>query len=186
MSTDLQRDVSAIVTKGGSRFAYKRVTSAGANTDPADTWHDGVYREKSNLMFNQPNNNIYDEGGMLVDTDLGDMEMGLTITSLQDDANLINFLKDETPNAYFAIFLERGTMQDTKKQEVFIPIARIERSYSSDAPGRRPDIKITPIQNASAVTPASVPTWAIGGSGSASGWTCAADSYFEAKDTTSS
>jgi hypothetical protein len=182
--TDLQNDKTAIVTKGGSKFAYKRVTSAGANTDPADTWHDGVYREKSNLMFNQPNENMYDEGGELVDTDLGDMEIGLRITSMQDDANLINFLKDETSDSYFAIFLERGKMQDTKKQEVFIPIARIERSYSSDAPGRRPDIKITPIQNATAVTPASVPTWAQGGSGSASGWTCAVDNYFVVKDTT--
>ena len=183
---DLQRDTSAIVTKGGSKWAYKRVKSTGADLDSPDTWHDGVYREKSNFLFNKPKIKVNDESGKQVATDFDDAEFKLVITSLQDDANLIHWLKDETGSAYFAIFLERGTIQGTKKQECFIPVSEVEGSYNSDAPGRRPDITIFPLQYEAAVTPSAVPTWAVGGSGSASGWTCPADGAFVVKDTTSS
>lgn len=179
---ELTFDKTAIVNKGGQKWAYMRVDEDGASLSQPDSWHDGVYREKSDIEFKQTEKGIFDESGAQVATEKDNMEVSLSITSLQDDAALINFLKDEVEDTYFAIFMERGEIGDNKKQEVFFPITKIERSYKSSAPGRRPEIKIIPLENATAVSPASgVPTWAEGTSGS---FSVGAGEYFKVVEST--
>lgn len=178
MSTyDLVLTKTAVVSKGGDLFAYKRVSELGANTVPADTWHNGTYREKSKISFSQPDSPAYSESGALIQMLLEDMTFEIEVTSMQDDANVFNFLLNETEDNYFSIFIERGKIQSTKTQEGFFGVCRIEKSYSSDAPGRRPVIKISPLQILSGLTPTDIPTWAVGGSGNASAWVIPAKGY---------
>jgi len=171
---------SAITKDGGQKWAYKRVQEDGSDLSQADTWHDGVYREKSTFEWGRGSTPIIDESGQQVATDLEEVKTSWSITSLQDDAATETFLKDETQGTYFAIFMNAGEDSDSKIKERFIAIATIDSSYKSDSPGRRPEIKIIPQCNATAITPASVPTWA---KAAASAYIVAAEKYYTVKST---
>ena len=74
-------------------------------------------------------------------------------------------MKDEVQNDYFAIFSNNGKGESGNTKERFYAITKIERSYSSEEPGRRPEVKIFPQKNENEVTPQTVPSWAVGTAG---------------------
>jgi hypothetical protein len=162
---DLIRDTSAIQNKGGDKLAYKRVLRDGSDKNPADSWHDFPFQAKLKHEFKQPEKPVADRSGNQVATELDDFTIELNVTSLQDDANLEKFLKDEVQSDYFAIFSNNGKGESGKTKERFYAVTRIESSYSSEEPGRRPEMKILPQKNENTVTPASVPAWAKGAAG---------------------
>ncbi len=181
MSNDLVKDLTAIRRKGGTNFSYKRVNSDGSDTTVPDTWHDGVYRQASEISFDEPIETSELESGELVDGEEGVMTTNLEITSAQDDASIINFLKDEVKGKYFAIFLERGKSINGKVIEFFIPIVKIARSWSSKSGERKPVLKCKFLYNEDIITPASVPTYA---KAVAASYAVAAGAYFTPVETT--
>jgi hypothetical protein len=178
--SDLVRDSSAIQSKGGDKLAYKRVMADGSDKNPADSWHDFPFQTKLKHEFKQPEKPVTDRSGNQVATELDDFTIGLTLTSLQDDSNLEKFLKDEVQNDYFAIFSNNGKGESGKTKERFYAITKIERSYSSEEPGRRPEVKIFLQKNENAVTPLSVPAWAKGG---ANDFSVSAEKYYSVVET---
>jgi hypothetical protein len=177
---DLVRDSSAIQSKGGDKLAYKRVMSDGSDKNPADLWHDFPFQAKLKHEFKQPEKPVTDRSGNQVATELDDFTIVLTLTSLQDDAKLEKFLKDEVQNDYFAIFSNNGKVESGMTKERFYAITKIERSYSSEEPGRRPEVKIFPQKNENEVTPQSVPSWAKGG---ANDFAVSAEKYYSVVET---
>lgn len=158
---DLTRSAEKIREKGGSKWAYVRVDVTGSLSG-ADTWHDGIIREKSKFTFEKPEKKVYDESGQQVATTYENVNSELVITSMQDDVKLEKFLTEETEDAYFSIIMAAGDEDSSHNKIRYIPIARISTVYSVDAPGRRPDIKISPQWNENlcqAVATASLPTW---------------------------
>jgi hypothetical protein len=177
---DLVRDSSAIQSKGGDKLAYKRVLADGSDKNPADSWHDFPFQAKLKHEFKQPEKPVTDRSGNQVATELDDFTIELALTSLQDDAKLEEFLKDEVQNDYFAIFSNNGKGETGKTKERFYAITKIERSYSSEEPGRRPEVKIFPQKNENAVTPQTVPSWA---KGAANDFAVSAEKYYSVVET---
>ncbi len=178
---DLIRTSTAIQNKGGDRLSYKRVMPDGSDKDPADLWHDFPFQAKLRHEFKQPEKPVTDRSGEQVATGLDDFTIELTVTSLQDDTSLEKFLKDDVQNDYFAIFSNNGKGSSGKTKERFYAITRIERSYNSEEPGRRPEIKIFPRKNEIEVTPASLPPWSRN---SPAAFTVGAEKYYSVAETT--
>lgn len=174
---ELVRDNSGIQSKGGESGAYKRVTSAGADTTVPDTWHDIPEQSELTFNFKQPKKAINNRKGNQVGTDLENVAFDVTFTLLQDDVTVEEFIIYETPGTYFAWFIESGFDVGGKTKERFIGISEVERDYSSKEPDRRPQLKIIPAVCKTAVTPATVPSWA---KAVASSYTIAAGRYHKA------
>lgn len=160
MAVDLKKGNQYIRSKGGNKWSYKRVKSDGSNLTVPDSWHDGVYREKSTFTFEKPEVMIYNESGDQVASTYDNVNISLVITSLQDDVNLENFLVKETEDSYFSIVMAGGDATDTTNKVRWFPICRIATKYSVDAPGRRPDITIIPQYNdVEEIVENTFPTW---------------------------
>lgn len=179
-TVDLAKSLTAIRKKGALNWAYKRVNADGTDLTSADTWHDGVYRKSSEIGFDQALETDELEDGSETDGEDGPFKGDLQITSAQDDANTMKFLKDEVQGKYFAVIMHRGKGKDNKELEIFIPIVRIARSYSSVSGTRKPVIKMKYLYNDAAVTPATVPTWA---KALPAAFVCAAGGYFAPVET---
>lgn len=158
MAIDMKKGNQYIRSKGGNKWAYIRVDSTGSIVN-ADTWHDGVYREKSVFTFEKPEVMIYDEAGNQVASTYDNVNTSIVITSLQDDVDLENFLAKETEDNYFGILMASGDNTDSENKVRYIPVARIATKYSVDAPGRRPDITIIPQYNEYEKACPSKPAW---------------------------
>lgn len=178
---DIVYDNSAIQGKGGEKAAYKRVTYAGADLSTPDTWHDLPEQSKLDFNFGQPEKAVTNRKGNQVGTDLEDVAFEITFTVMQDDVTVEEFLMYEVPGTYFALFSEHGFDAASKTKERFVGINKIERNYSSTEPERRPTMKFIPQVCKTAVTPATVPSWA---KGAASSFVIAAGRYHKAVATT--
>lgn len=177
----MANSAQAIQSKGGDKIAYQRCTVAGADITPSDSWHDFPFQAKLKHSFTQPEKGITDRSGSQVATEIDDFTSDVIVTSLQDDAALEKFLKDDVPGLYFRIFSNNGKGASGKTKERAYAITKMERTYSSEEPGRRPEIKIIPIQNKTAVTFTGVPTWA---KCAASDCVIAIDAYYIPVETT--
>lgn len=174
--SDLTMDLSAVRKKGGKYFAYKRVTSLGADKSPADTWHDGSYRRSHKLGFETPFESDELEDGVETYED-GKTTSMFELILAQDDPAVFNFINDECgAGKYFAIFLDRGKTAGGAPYRVFIPIVEIEKSGVSETGTRSITLKCKMTAPISAVTPATKPTWV---NTVAASWTCAIGAFFK-------
>ncbi len=161
---NLIKGAQYIRAKGGNKWSYAVCDSTGSLSGSA--WVDGVFREKSKFTFEKPEVKIYDEAGNQVASTYDNLNSEISITSLQDDANLENFLAHEVEDKYFSILMAAGDNDDTNNKIRYIPIARISSKYTVDAPGRRPEITIIPQYNEFDKYPVSAPSWVTVASGS--------------------
>lgn len=156
---------SVVVTNPGSGYtSLPTVVIAGGTGGTftaayADTWHDGVYRKASELGFAQPLESEELEDGSESLAELGKFESMFNITSAQDDAQTVKFLKDEAHLYTWAIALERGKGASNKTIEFFFPLCKIARTWNSKSGERKPVINIKYSYNAISITPATVPSW---------------------------
>lgn len=172
---DLTKSAARIREKGGNHWAYVRTDVTGS-VSGSDTWHDGIFREKSKFTFEKPEKKIFDEAGNQVASTYENVNTEIVITSLQDDADLELFLTQNTEDQYFGIIMAAGDNDDATNKVRYIPIARISTMYSVDAPGRRPEIRIVPQYNEYAKLPTgTMPSWLTISSGSL---TCPAGKYY--------
>mgnify|MGYP006908238428 CR=1 FL=1 len=178
--SEMVQTASSILINGGDFGAYKRVTSVGADLSVPDTWHDIAFRIDSDLGFEQPNEDIELESGVIGNTVPGKYKFDISVTSAQLDAALINFINNETVDTYFALFFDAGKGQNGFPLELFVAIGKIERSLKWQGKSRKPVWRFTGINNPSAVTPATLPSWAYGDAGD---FAVAARKQFVAKET---
>lgn len=160
---DMLQTLTSILKNGGDLCAYKRVTALGADLTTPDTWHDGTFRIDSDLGFDQPMEPIYLESGALGNVGHGNYQFQIVVTSAQLDASLINFInKKATLTDYYAMFFDAGLGADAKKLELFVVVGKFQRSLKWQGKTRQPVWTYTALTNMAAVTPATVPSWAIG------------------------
>jgi hypothetical protein len=153
------KNAAAIQDKGGPDIEYQRCTVAGADVSPSDAWHPFPFQAKLKHAFTQPEKPEADRSGAQVATILEDFSIDLLVTSMEDTVALEKFLKDDVPNTYFRIISDNGIDYGSLKKYRGYGICKIERTYGSEEKGRRPEIRIIPQYNASAITFATVPTW---------------------------
>lgn len=148
-------NADAINTKGADRMALRIVNSDGSQNG-SETWFDTVYRGKSTISLEQPEEDIKGESGNVLATEAGDVKAEIKITSLQSNANFFNFLNTDVQNRYFACFIESGQDASGTTRWCYIPLAKIQRGFTFNQPGGETEITIKPLSNPSAFTGASL------------------------------
>lgn len=163
--SDMTRDITTIISKGGKRGAYRRVTvdENGVITPSESTWHNLQYRMKSELEYDEQSEDIYGEAGELQAVETGNTQFGYMLTLSSFDKSLIDFLLDDAgAGKFFQLFVDFGAGSQSTKFEAFMPLVYIKKKFKGTFPGRKPDVEIRVLDNETAHTPSSLPSWANG------------------------
>ncbi len=154
-------------------------TQATGTVSLEDVWHVGALRKSSELKHSEPRKTEPLEDGTPDYPESGDVTSELLLTLGQDDENTIKFIMRESKKYEFSLFYEKGKSTGTTMQQIYIPQSLLDTDYSSKSGERRPVAKFNIVKNLAAVTPGSVPDFAVG---DAEDYTVPAEMYFESKD----
>lgn len=165
--SDLVRDLTTIMKRGGKRAAYRRcsVDSSGTIT-PSGSWIDFQYRYKSALDLDDQAEEHYGEAGELQAVEPGNQQFGYVVSLSAADKATLDFILDEVGSGkFFQIFVDWGLGSASKKWHAFFPLVYMKKKTKIDFPGRKPDIEIRIMQNETAHTPSALPSWGAGSTG---------------------
>ena len=168
---DLIRDIKYIQEQGEDLWAYAEATSNGVISG---SWVDGTYKDKTKRSNQRPEKNIVGESGRILKTVDESDNFSFEIESLQDDIATEEWLTYQTKGKYYSIMIAAGQNEDGYQKLVFYPKTKLQSTYESDSPGRKPLIKGVPLSVSQSLTPTSVPSWVTVSTGS---FTVAAGRY---------
>lgn len=170
----------AIQNKGGLKWAIKKINYDGSAVG-GETWTDWTYRDSSDIAFNQPLTPNEVESGDVPSYEPETIKTEFKITASQSDAKILTFLKDECgADYYYSLYMDLGKDSTSARQYLFAPIIQIDRGYTIKYPGRRPEITIKPLYNASAfsLSASSISSGSISAWGGAGTQAVPAGAYF--------
>lgn len=133
---------------GSALWWIKEVQSDGSDLATPDTFKKAYLKSASTWSLSQDTEEVNDEGG--VKYSLSSSKSGqLTVTLLEVQADVINFLRDAFYNQkYFAIVVQRvgsarGGNQAGKYEYQYFPIAKLSSNIEAALPGTNLEVTFT-------------------------------------------
>lgn len=162
--SDMTRDLSSIIGKGGQKGAYRRISLSDDVIASAEVdWHDVQYRLGHDINLDIAEEAVYGEEGELQAQEEGNDTSSLLIKFSAFDAAFMRFVRDECgPGKYFELFMDCGKSTGGKRLEIFYAIVSFSKAYKVSFKGRKPELKVNIHNNLNSRTPEELPDWAVG------------------------
>ena len=153
-SPTLTKDKGNIKRKSGGIWKIAAATDAGPATSlAAADWGDLGF-----VKINSKKNKVdrirdFDESGKLVVDEKGNVDRALSLTLMQTDKALVEFIRNtaDTSNTYYALYHYDG-IANGKYREEFYPICKIDSNFEINSDNQEMAINVSILDNDVAVT----------------------------------
>lgn len=142
----------AIAEKGGEYgFALQQVNADGTDYSGSPAWFLLGYLQDVTPRFEIKEKEIYDDTGALVKVVKQQIQVGYDATLLQSDADILNFLAEDSVNAFYRAYRDHGIVNGNH-QEFFDAIVQVQNKYAVKTGDKVIPIVIRTLKNQNAVT----------------------------------
>ena len=150
----LTKDKGNIKKKSGGIWKIAASTDAGPSTSlAAADWGDLGFVKVNSKRNKVDRIKDYDESGKLVVDEKGNVDRGLSITLMQTDAALVEFIRNtaDTQNTFYALYHYDG-IANAKRREELYPICKIASDFEINSDNQEMVIQVSILDNDTAIT----------------------------------
>ncbi len=148
----LTKDKGNIKKKSGGTWKIAAATDAG----PAATLVAGDWGDLGFVKVNTKRNKVdrvvdYDESGKKVVDEPGNVDRGLSLTLMQTDMALVEFIRNTVEGNYYCLYHDNGVANGKYREEVYA-ICKISSDFEIGSEDQSIPITVSILDNESAVT----------------------------------
>jgi len=145
MGTKFVYDPSAVHKKGTEKYIAICKVNSDLTSISGEYFFNVAATEKVSMKHDTGIDEFKSMAGTVINADDGDIKGEMKFTLSQDDANTMNFLMNETSDAYWSFMIHKGAGATGKQEFTYYPKVKISTSYSEDIPGRNVEMNCTPL-----------------------------------------
>lgn len=150
-TASIAKDKGAIKKRSGGIWMIAASTDAGpAATLVAGDWGDLGYVKVNSKKDTTEQIKDYDESGALVVDELGNRDVEISLTLMQVDKALVDFIKETSRNSYWCLYHYNGVVNGKYQEELF-PICKITPNIENNSDDQNLPIRISVHKNEAAV-----------------------------------
>lgn len=175
------KDKGGIVKYGGGILRVIECDDTG--TTSSSDYTDLGYIEVTEIFDEREEEKVFDETGNIVQRKYGNRDVGMSVTLMQTNKEVIDFIKN-AETKYYTLYYKMTKTGDinAKTQELFVGIATIKPSFRIQSGQKRIPVTIQFLPNESLITITAPNT--LFGAVATTNVTIAAGSYYAIVETT--